>query len=261
MALRSFEESIIEDFRKFAKPEIGIVRGGKSVPRKGVWIRGHLLDVREDFVYSMWKKWRSFTEIAHNLGAPIEVGTYTAFRTYVYLLKRAGLLIPIRRERAKTTTRAFFKQYYTVNRAMLNDPRWLNPYAAYASWQEQKRKGFEKPKKKPKVPVVPPRVPVLTRKEYDRIWAAAEKFLREHGYTITRERLEEFIPDWMLEVTEYETFKERVGYVIHECVELEEVYRMARRWMDPRMAPEAVGLRAHEIATRMEKLWLGMEGE
>jgi uncharacterized lipoprotein len=86
-----------------------------------------------------------------------------------------------------------------------------------------------------------------------RIWRRAESFLREHGYTITRDQLEEIIPDWSVQAWEYKTFKERVAYVIHECVEIEEVSRVARRLISPREAPEAIRLKAHEITERMER--------
>ena len=255
--LKPFELEIISKFKTFSP----IVGGGKSVPRKGVWVRSHLLEAGDkgDFVYSMWQRWSGFVVRAREREAFIEIGTYTAFRTYIYLLKKDGLITPTRRERAKTTRREFYRQYYRVNTRRLEDPRWLNPYGIYESWQRRKAEGFPRPKKKPKppkIPVVPPPYPWLSPEELDRIWAEAERFLTEHRYTITREDLEQIVPGWGMEAAAYPTFKERVGYVIHEAVEIEEVSLVARRLIDPRLAPEPVATRAHKIAERMEREWL-----
>ncbi len=256
LALRPFEEEIIGHFKTF-DPTVG---GGKSVPRKGVWIKQHLLDVDEDFVYSMWRRWRAFVTIAHGLDARIELGTYTAFRTYVYLLKKYRLVIPTRRERAKTTAREFFRQYYVVNSSLINDPRWINPYKPYPSWKKWSHPRFPRPKKKPKLPRmlpgIPPPLPYLTAEELDRIWAEAERFLTEHRYTITREDMEQIIPDWNVGAAGYPTLEGRVGYVIHEAVEIEEVSLVARRLIDPRLAPEPVALRARAIAEKRRDEYL-----
>jgi len=252
VVLRPFEEEIVNNFKVFSW-ERG---GGKAIPRKGIWIKQHLLDVKEDFIYGMWQRWSAFISIAHEMKAEIELGTYAAFRTYVYLLKKYGLIIPTRRERAKTTSPEFFRQYYRVNTRLLRDPRWLNPYKPFSSWTRQYEKGFPRPKKKPripKVPAVPPPVAWLTPEEQNRVWRRAESFLREHGYTLTREQLEEIIPDWSAEAWEYKTFKERVAYVIHEAVEIEEVSRVARRLVSPREVPETIRMRAGEIAERLER--------
>jgi len=142
--LRPFEERIIADFKMF-DPTYG---GGKARPRKGVWIRGHLLDVKEDYIYRMWKRWLLFVITARQLGATIELGSYQSFRTYIYLLKKHRLVIPTRRERAKSTARQFYRTYYTVNRELLNHPLWENPYSAYESWRRVKERGFPRPKPK-----------------------------------------------------------------------------------------------------------------
>jgi len=256
LALRDFEERIIDNFKTF-DPTIG---GGKSRSRKGLWVKGHLLDVGEDFIYAMWQRWDAFVIRAHEMEAHIESSSYAAFRTYIFLLKRYGLIIPTKRERAKSTSRLFFRQYYRVNIRLLEDPRWLNPYGEYPSWKKWKRKGFPRPKKKPrvpKVPAVPPPFPWISSEEVNRIWTVAEHFLREHRYTITRADLEEILPDWSIEAAGYPTFKERVGYVIHESVEIEEVSLVARRLIDPRLVPEPVALKAHEIAEKRQKEYLG----
>ena len=132
--LREFELRIIETFKSF--------QGGKAGPRKGVWIRGHL-EV-EDWVYGMWQRWQEFCHEAGELGAKIEPGSYTAFNTYVWLLKVHGLVFPTRRERGKSPRPKFIRTYYCVNPRRLDDPLWLNPFAGYASWQAQRKRGFPK---------------------------------------------------------------------------------------------------------------------
>ncbi|MFB0523166.1 MAG: hypothetical protein ACETV1_05325 [Candidatus Bathyarchaeia archaeon] len=252
--LRPFEEEIIDRFKTFDIT----VGGGKSRPRKGIWIKQHLLDVGEDFIYSMWERWQSFTRIAHTREAEIESGTYGALRTYIYLLRKHGLLIPTKREQAKTTNPLFFRQYYQLNRRRLEDPLWRNPYKPYLSWQRWRQKGFPRPKKKPK-PLYPPGIPpfpFLTAQELDRISAEAFRFLREKKYTITRKQLEEIIPDWGVEAVGYDTFRERVAYLIHEAVEVEEVSEVAMRLIDPRLAPEAVAMKAHQKAEKLQKEYL-----
>jgi len=256
VALRPFEEEIIANFKTF-DPTIG---GGKSRPRKGVWIRGHLSDIGEDFIYGMWERWDLFTKAAALREAMIESGDYGSFRTYIYLLKRYGLIIPTKRERAKTTSREFFRQYYRVNIGRLKDPHWLNPYGEYPSWKRWQRRGFPRPKKKPRPPRMPPPgippFPWISPEETNRIWDEAERFLKEKGYTITRGNLEEILPDWSIEAAGYPIFKERVGYVIHEAVEIEEVSLVARRLIDPRLAPEPIALKAHEVAEKREEEYL-----
>lgn len=270
-SLRSFETEIISNFKVFSP----VGGGGKSRPRKGVWVKQHLLDVEEDYVGSMWKRWTKFVGEARTKGAAIEFGTYDSFRTYVYLLKKNGLVVPTRRERAKSTYATFFRQFYRLNNSKLDDSRWLNPYREYASWRKWQRKGFPRPKKKPRAlrrkhPPPPELVSLirparLTSEDLDRIWTAAQAYLRQNKYAITRKELEEILPDWpsILEDTDpetgqpvYKTFKQKVGFIIHEAVEIEVVSLIKGQLYDPRRAPEAVRARAHEKAENMEKRWL-----
>jgi hypothetical protein len=273
--LRPFETEIISNFKVFSP----ISGGGKSRPRKGVWIRQHLLDVGEDYVGGMWKKWTKFVGDARKQNAEIEFGTYDSFRTYVYLLKKHGMIVPTRRERAKSPDAGFFRQFYRLNTRRLEDPTWLNPYATYPSWRKWQRKGFPRPKRKPRalhrrkyppppglIPAVPvPPSPRISPVNLDRIWNAARAFLRQNKYAITREELEEIMPDWPSYLEElnlktgqpiYRTFKEKVGFVIHEAVEIETVSLIRRELYDPRKAPEAVRRRGQEKADAMEKKWL-----
>ena len=120
--LRPFEVEIVKEIR--THPERP-GPGGRSIPRKGVWIRGHLEDVGRDYPYSMWKLWRSFLQRA---GLKIKAGTYQAFRNYIYVLRRLGLI-----RRAGGSPSTFTKKYYALNPEKINSPLWRNPFKHYDS--------------------------------------------------------------------------------------------------------------------------------
>ena len=84
--IRPFEVEILREIRTHPRRPGA---GGRSMPRKGVWIRGHLQDVDRDYPYSMYKRWKSFMERS---GLNIEAGTYQQFRTYISVLRRLGLI-------------------------------------------------------------------------------------------------------------------------------------------------------------------------
>ena len=117
--LRPFELEITREIR--TRPE-RLGPGGRSIPRKGVWIRGHLQDVGRDYPYNMWKLWRSFLEEA---GLNIKAGTYAQFRTYIYVLKQLGLVKRIGRS---PSGRGFKKSYYALNPDKVGSPLWKNPF-------------------------------------------------------------------------------------------------------------------------------------
>jgi len=120
--LRPFETEIIEKFKTFSVPE---ARGGKATPRKGVWIRGHLLDVKSGYVYSMFKSWRLFCRLAEELmGVRIEAGTYQDFRTYFHLLKQLGL-VRVYTEYIEKGRRTV---HYEAVPGRLRDPAWTRPF-------------------------------------------------------------------------------------------------------------------------------------
>lgn len=120
--LRPFEREIVREIR--VRPERPGA-GGRSVSRKGAWIRGHLQDVGRDYPYSMWKRWKSFLEDA---GLNIEAGKYQAFRTYIYVLRKLGLI-----RRAGGSPSTFGKKYYELNPEGINSPLWKNPFKAYGT--------------------------------------------------------------------------------------------------------------------------------
>ena len=120
--LRPFEIEIIREIRT---PPRSVGAGGRSIPRKGVWIRGHLQDVGRDYVYGMYKRWRSFPEGA---GLNIKAGTYQQFRTYIYVLKQLGLVERV----GGSPSRGFAKTYYALNPDKVNSVIWRNPFKHYS---------------------------------------------------------------------------------------------------------------------------------
>ena len=119
--LRPFEQNIVRQIR--TRPE-SPGPGGRSISRKGVWIRGHLQDVGQDYPYNMWKRWRSFLEEA---GLKIKAGNYAAFRTYIWVLKRLGLIV-----RAGGSSATFTKKYYGLNPEKVNSSMWRSPFKHYS---------------------------------------------------------------------------------------------------------------------------------
>ena len=121
--LRSFEKEIIERIRSSPRYTKGI--GGRSVSRKGLWIKGHLRDAKKDYVHSMFMKWKSFV---NETGLEMNPGTYEQFRTYIYLLKQSQL---IETTIGKRGNKPFERSYYIINHDMLTSPLWLNPFKIY----------------------------------------------------------------------------------------------------------------------------------
>ena len=109
--LRPFEEEIAADFRQF----------GKAASPKGRWIQGYLLTYGRGNPYSMWKAYQQF---AATLG--INPGTYNSFKTYLWILKKLGLVRVVTRVRGK----GFGKTYYAIRRGMENSPLWRHPMQA-----------------------------------------------------------------------------------------------------------------------------------
>ncbi|MEM2448954.1 MAG: hypothetical protein QXT14_08420 [Candidatus Bathyarchaeia archaeon] len=118
MALRTFEREIITRW---------IAGGTAVVSPTGEWIKNHLLDVGEDYTYSMWRRYQIFVEIARSIySAWIKSARYLSFARYVCLLKRLGLIEPSRREKGKPRPRT----YYRVVIERVDSPDWAHPYQA-----------------------------------------------------------------------------------------------------------------------------------
>lgn len=92
----------------------------------------------------------------------------------------------------------------------------------------------------------------VTRK----IWLDAEKKLQEHGYSrITIDILDNILPEWRTVVKlEIDSPEQQINYVVHEAIEVEEVYKKIGKWMEPRQAGE-LGLvnmmEVHQVADKI----------
>lgn len=102
-------------------------RGGKfTASPKGEWIRGYLLTFKEGYAYEMWKEYKQFAAFL-----AINPGSYTSFKTYMWILKKLGLIKLVRRE---SVTRGFKKSIYAITHGMENSPWWKCPMqVAYPS--------------------------------------------------------------------------------------------------------------------------------
>ena len=97
--------------------------GGKRLSSpKSEWIRGYLLMFGEGYPYKMWKEYREFAEY---LG--IKPGSYTSFARHIWLLKKLGLIEPVRIE---PRPGGIPRTIYRVKRRMIRSPLWRRPMQA-----------------------------------------------------------------------------------------------------------------------------------
>jgi len=89
----------------------------------------------------------------------------------------------------------------------------------------------------------------------EELWSQAREFLRKHGYKITREEFER--PRQLRGLLEGITadMEEKtpgtVGFIIHEAVETEEIFKETGEYTPPWKTPNDVLKRAHEKAEKM----------
>jgi hypothetical protein len=101
-------------------------------------------------------------------------------------------------------------------------------------------------------------------KSPNEIWNEIENFLRKHGYKITKEELDYFIPlpKRALKYTK-EQFYNIVAFYIHEAVELEEVKRKIGKfpkWEDVAYFVVEKYPETHLKAIRLHKLYFKEKG-
>jgi hypothetical protein len=221
------------------------VRGWLVFPT-GLFIRDYLVEQRAAYPQQMWRALKS-------VRAEREVicGTYQSFRVnYIYVLKKLGLIRPVRRERIHP--KWFPRTYYSIVPGMEEDPRWVHPQIALDPRRGKPsiRRKYAKARAKRLAPKP------LTPAQLDKIWIAASAFLKEYRYVLTREQLETVKPEWVSEVGLYPTFEGRVGYVIKNIVEIEYASRIARRLISPEEAPEPFASEARKVGRTLEREWL-----
>lgn len=93
--------------------------GTMGASPKAEWVRGYLMKFGRGSPYRMWREWREFAEL---IGA--RPGTYASFATYMWILKRLGLVRVVRRERG---ARGFARAYYAIAPGMEGSPLWRRP--------------------------------------------------------------------------------------------------------------------------------------
>lgn len=128
MKLRDFELELI-DYFKIPEAETLFAgrRKGRSKPRTGFWIKGHLQDVGEDYVYSMYERYSYFMSIAN-----LEDVDKHSFFTYVWLLRHLGLIELTRREAMDKKPRGIrFRDYHSIVEEKKNDITWEDPWMIY----------------------------------------------------------------------------------------------------------------------------------
>lgn len=225
------------------------VKRGWLLPT-GLFIRDYLLRHRSAYPQEIWRALKK-----ERAKANIYCGSYQSFRVnYIYVLKKLGLIRPVRKEKAGNP-KWFDRIYYEITPGKEMDPRWAHPQTAFNPIRggPPYRRGYARAAKKRMVAV---ELAPITREELNRIWAAAEAFLREKGYRITRGVMDSVVPEWTSEVALYSTFKERVGYTIRKAAETEYVSRIARRWIRLEEAPEPIRDEAIRVGRTLEREWL-----
>lgn len=94
--------------------------GGKwTASPKSEWIRGYLLTFGVGYPYRMWKEYRVFAEY---LG--IKPGSYTVFARHIWLLKKLGLIEPVKVE---PRPGGLPRVYYRVKPGAELSPLWRRP--------------------------------------------------------------------------------------------------------------------------------------
>jgi len=223
------------------------VKRGWLLPT-GLFVHDYLLEHKQAYVQEIWRALK-----AERAEMGITVGSYQSFRmNYIYVLKKLGLIGPVKRERVPEQPSWFARVYYSITPGREDDRAWRHPQIALDPRRggPTYRRKYVKARKKKLLPKPP------SLEEIDRIWRTASAFLREHDYVLTREQFETVRPEWTSEVALYPTFEEKVGYVIRRASEIEYVSRMARRLIRPEEAPEPFATEARKLGRTLEKEWL-----
>jgi len=149
--LRDFEKDLIS---YFGTPEGETLfagrRKGRSKPRTGFWIKGHLQDVGNDYVYSMYKRYGYFMSIAN-----LERVDKHSFFTYIWLLRHFDLIKLVKREPMDEEGRGLrYRNYYSIVKEKKDDETWEDPWMIYRynlpleeaieKWKEQYPERLEK---------------------------------------------------------------------------------------------------------------------
>jgi len=117
MGFRDFESEIVSSFK---------VSGYVGVSPTGYWIRGHLMEVGEDYTKNMYEKYVSFIDMARLEGVRLKRPGYRSFVNYIIVLRKLNL---IRISSVAPPVKKFAKprRYYALNPEKINSPEWNRP--------------------------------------------------------------------------------------------------------------------------------------
>ena len=157
MSIRPFEREILDRYGSYGKaPDMLTGRRGW----KGVWIRGHLGDRRQDYPYGMYRRWLFFCNQAkYEAEVVIKPGTYQSFRTYFYVLRRLGLVTLYASRPKLSGEPGSGRHIYVLTPGMEEDPRWESPiqelypstdWTRLSAKQKLERRGKYKRRRHPK---------------------------------------------------------------------------------------------------------------
>jgi hypothetical protein len=138
--VRNFELELIREFCEPKRYE----GWGHAKPRLGVWIRGHLLDVGEDYLYGMWKRFLEFCDFAHEMGVRYPKNDYGDFLTYIWVLEREGLVRLVREEFYRPRVP---RRFYSLVMGQFDTDLWLNPRRGEISLDEWRHR-YQTPEKR-----------------------------------------------------------------------------------------------------------------
>ncbi len=111
---RSFEMEIINEF-KHAGYSCGL-------SPKSLWIRGHLLQVKEDYGSAMFKKYQSFILEARAQGAKVRNSKESTFHSTLSELRQLGLI-----QSSPYVWGPRKRRYYKLAPKGINEGLWHNP--------------------------------------------------------------------------------------------------------------------------------------
>jgi len=100
--------------------------GTTAASPKGRFIKGYLLEKGSAYVKEVWESWSDFVDRAETIDVHFKRGDYATMRTYLWLLKRLGLIRLVRK--VPSIRKGYFERnVYAVNPRKVDDPAWLRP--------------------------------------------------------------------------------------------------------------------------------------
>lgn len=127
--ITSIEEIQIQETNQFIgrrifERELGdeFTLAGMGAAPLSSWIRGHLQDVDEDYLYRMWKRFSWFAAVAI---PEYDAGDYDDLRQHFWKLRQAGLVEVVREEENPVENRPD-RRFYGVIEGAIESDAWQN---------------------------------------------------------------------------------------------------------------------------------------